>query len=741
MDSTHLSERRKLRNLPVEWPDSCYERFNFQQASQLQELVDLALDDTSPSVVVLAGEPGIGRGFFCQAAQFLADQQGRPIGLWDLDLRGFEPDSPNALTAFLKQLNNKQERERAAFRENAKENATGAIISTAEAISLTGVAETELVGAGGDWAACLFSLLWQFEIPFEHISEISSRSEADGEIPSRRVPAMLRACLAELSKDQKLLIHGRDWSSLPVTLRRWLVREAEKAPERLLLVISSSLEADKAEVTPASRHEPARIEIHSLSHADLRRALDERFAPNLFPDDLVTSLMEGTGGRPGAIAHRLADLMEVGAIAKDTNACWRLPPDGHANPRVAEVLSAGFFERVADHLAEEDDQEQKVLRDFLVLAALGGNFVPLPPIFAFLGLGEEGREAVTDFVDDVLEGELGWLTDCGFQHPSFPGINVYAFTNNLIPHVILDQISEIDREVQAIKFLRFLEEAAQPRRRGMTRWLLAIADHLGPKERNSYEHQLAWWCGQEDVEPLREEIETRLQAEELEPEAVWRIAREANTWPPYRRLALHDALTGAAAGEGKSEQDVVSPEDLPLFHALRADLLRLQGRFAEALDAALEMRSWVEDHSFDLGQALSLSGLARLKLGQPQLARVDLEQALDIFTPSLGPEHPATVSAQITLAHTAYTLNDYERARDLFQIALSAAERTLGAEHPYTLNAKVDLATTLRALGKSEPAQKLEEEVLDARRRVLGPEHPDILAMQSALEKIRPESG
>ncbi len=718
MEPSLAPSPKRLRNNWFERPESCYERFNFHREVQLCELLDLALSDSGPAVVVLAGEPGIGRGYVCRAVRYLAEREGHPMGFWDFDLRGFEPDGPNPLGQFLDQLveHNK--------RSSAREQMTGAVKSEAEALS-----STKLVGPAGDWAASLLSLVWQSADSGERFAEVLSQPGSGSQTPPREDPETLRTCLTELSSRQKLIIHVRDSHLWTNAQRRWFIREAERAPERLLLVVSCGLELETGEVVPSSQQEPARIELLPLTGPDLRQILDRRFASKTLPAKLVTSLVEATAGRPGAIANQMADLME--------------------QEGVVEQLSVGLFEDIDQRLANEEPQQQKVLRDFLVLAALGGRYVPLLPIFEALGLDPEAQEVVTDFVDDVLEEELEWLADAGFMHPSFPGINVYVFTNALVPRIVLDQMSELDREVAAIKFLRFLEGAAQPRTRGMARWFLAIAEHLGPKERLLYELQLAWWCGHEDAEALQEEIRAKLEAGELAPETVWRIAREATGWPPYRRLTVLSAFAEAKVGEdagGRDENEdrvlsQLSEDELPTFHALRAELLLQLGRYSEALQDARQILSLVGEDSTSYAAALNLSGLAQLRLGEMVPASADFEQTLAIYQPLLGSEHPATLITQSNLALTYREQGKYVQARHLEEGVLEGLRQVLGPDHPDTFRAQGNLAATYDHEGDHAQAQQLEEGVLEGLRRVLGPEHPATLTAQANLASTYRKQG
>ncbi|MEM7353500.1 MAG: tetratricopeptide repeat protein [Acidobacteriota bacterium] len=724
MELSILPNAKRLRRVWFEWPESCYERFNLQSSEDLDELFGLALSPEPPSVVVLAGPTGIGRGYLCRAIQHRAQASGSPLGLWDLDLQGFEPEGQHPLADFLGQLIGQQERDQAASREKA----AGAIKSTAKALS-----QTELPGQASEWAAALLSLLWQFEDPVGRFIELLQQTGYH-QVAPRDDPETLRRLLDELTRQHKLLIHVRDAGELSSPLRRWLIRQTERAPERLLLVLSYRPDRATRDVASYCRHPPTRIDVQPLTMVQLRQALDRCLDPHALPQDFLDVLVRQSRGRPGLIANWLADLVEWGALETDASGVWRLPEDGVADPRVLRVFSTGLFEEVDRRIAEESPERQKTLREFLVLAALGGSNVPLAPLFGHLKLDEEECEAVTDFLDDVLDEELGWLSDCGFRYPSFPGFNVYTFNSRLLPPAVLDQIPQIEREMRAVTLLRFLEEHAQPAKRGMAKWFLEIAGHLGDRERRPYEHLLAWWCMQEDAEALRDEIRAALEGGELKPEVVWEIAQTSDYWPPFRRLALLDAYEELLLDEAEDDGGVLSIEQLASFRILRSGLRYRQGLLADALEDALQAQPLVEEGSLGEATVLNLAGMARLGLGQAEAARTDLQSAHTLFKPALGPGHPEILNIESSLAATYVARGNYGQAKKLAEAVWHASSRTLGPEHPFTLTSQGNLAAIYRAQGQLPKARELYDSTWRVSRRVLGSDHPDTVRSRDLLE-------
>lgn len=763
-----LPRAKDLRKLWFEWPESLFGRFNFQRDEQIDALRDLLVDDGLPAVAVLGGEPGIGRGFLCEAAAQRAREQGREVAVWHLDLDGFEPDAENPLTLYLRHLIAEEERQIEASRDKAK----GAARSAAKTLS-----KLDLVGEASEVAASLLSLLWQFEDPLQRFADLLSRPTRGQGLSPRDDPDTLHRFLIELTRNRKLLVHVRDAPQLTSSLRRWLTREAERAPERLLLVIPCSLDEGTERVAPESRYPPARFEVHPLDPAELRELLDQRFEPNEFPDDLVAALMRRCHGRPAAVANQLADLMEAGVLS-DEGGTWRLPPAGIEDERLVEVFSRSLFEEVDEHLdglaGEEPDLARSVW-DLLSLAALCGRYVPMATLLDHLQLDGEAADAAIDWVDEVLVGELGWMEDLGFELPGFPGHGIYSFTHPLLPRVVLDQDSQVAREARAVSLLRFLEQRVHVDRRGWARCFLSITEHLGEREREPYERSLAWWISLEAAESLQAEVQAAIEQGRIDPELVWRVARDSMSWPAQRRLAVLDAYASAAVGEGTNAGAVLPFRRLVEFHLLLAGLMIEVGRHIEALDYAQSALRLISKDPLWTGQALNLSGLARFHLGDARAAKLDLEEALalnleisneghqltlaimnnlalalgslgdfagarqlheevlEVRRRVFGEEHPDTLTSISNLALMLKFLGDFVGARQLNAMALEGRRRVLGEEHEYTLISKSNLASTLESLGDFTSARQLHEQVLEVSRRVLGEEHPNTLIAGSKL--------
>lgn len=681
---------QSLRQLWFAWPGPRFGRFNFQREEDVEELAALLASPTAPAVVVLGGERGSGRSYLCEVAAERVRERGLAVALWQLDLAGFDPDAEHALADYLQHL----EKQQAARQTETREKAKGAVQSVLQGL-------LNLAGNVSEVTAALVSLLHEFSEPLERFAELLSQP-ASGSVPLRDDPDALHRFLAKLTEGRKLLVHVQDGPLLTAELRRWLIREAERAPDRLLLVISCPPGQETGQVAPEALTPPARLDLRPLLFNELRQLIDLRFAPNEFPDELVTALLRRGHGRSAAIANLLADLMEEELLPYGEDGVYRLPPEGLADPKLVAQLTRSFFEEVDRPLVAlraEDTELGKALYDMLFLAALCGRYVPLAAILEFLKLDEEQTAAAFEFIDDVLVDELGWLVDEGFRVPGFGGgkkANVYTFSHPLFAQVLLDHQKEgLEREMRAIGLLRFLEQHLPTLRRGWARCLLAIAEHLGEREREPYAKSLAWWVSLEAADALAKEVAADLRQGRVKPEMVWKVARESETWPAHRRLALLDAYGDVVLGQGETAPPLLPFDQLAEFHLLRGELYFHLGRYPAALAEGLEALRLGGASVSVRGRGLAVTGVARLFSGEARAAKLDLEKCLALYVEEFGEEHQETLTALNNLAMVLYALGDFDGGRALHQQTLEGRRRVLGDGHPHTLASLNNLATML----------------------------------------------
>ncbi len=713
-----MRERAKgIRGAWFDWPEAEYGRFNFQRDAWLDEMVELLGRKDGPAVVLLAGEKGIGRSYFCDAAAYRARQPGDEVGVWHLELEGFEPDTEHALGDFLEHLLEEEQRRS----KTAREKTSKALVSLARTLSQT------------DAAASVLSLLWQFEEPLQRLGDMLSRPAGGHPGPQRDDSEMLRRLLDELTRERKLIVHVADPTQLRSRQRRWFVGQAERNPN-LLLAISCRPQDETDEVVPSAlvMRPPRRFDFGPLEPTELREVLDRRFAPNDFPEELIEALWVYGRGEPARIALKVQDLVEAEALVDDGEGAWHLPEEGIGAEAVVGEFSEEFYEPIRELIAGLGELGVQ-LRDFLILAALCGRDVPAELLCAHLRLTEEEAAELTDVIDDELVDELGVLWDLEFRHPAFPRINIYRFTHPLLPLVILDQVTELDAEMRAAALLPFLSERLPVARRAIARLFLAIAGHLDERDREPYLRQLGWWIGMDGAEELVEGVKVGIESQEVDPELVWRVVNESERyWPPYRRLALLEGYSQAVVGD--EEPTSVLPLDrVARFHTLRARLLVDAGKYDEALVDARQAREMARPGALEDATSLDLEGLVLYEMGEAASSFHLLDRARRLFSDLLGPEHPSTLTSMNNLAGTLKSQGDLEGARELEDQALEARLRIQGPEHRGTLRSMGNLAHTLHSLGDLDGARKLGDQVLEALLRILGPEHPHTLRSMNNL--------
>ena len=107
----------------------------------------------------------------------------------------------------------------------------------------------------------------------------------------------------------------------------------------------------------------------------------------------------------------------------------------------------------------------------------------------------------------------------------------------------------------------------------------------------------------------------------------------------------------------------------------------------------------------------------------------------ELATLEKEPEVAATL--RHTLAKSYYGLGLYEPAQSLLEGVVAGRRRLLGPDHPATLTAEHDLALTYKRLG-DERALPLARRIYEARQRTLGRDHEDTIAsLDEYADQIR----
>ena len=146
-----------------------------------------------------------------------------------------------------------------------------------------------------------------------------------------------------------------------------------------------------------------------------------------------------------------------------------------------------------------------------------------------------------------------------------------------------------------------------------------------------------------------------------------------------------------------------------------------------AYEEALELRSRVlgPEHP-EVYDALGNLATLLHDMGAYEEARALNERGLALREQVLGPDHPDVGKSLNNLALNHRALGDNLAAKALYQRALSIWERSLGPEHPHVAQVLNNLANTNTALGETKEAEVLHQRALAIRTRVLGPDHPQV---------------
>jgi tetratricopeptide (TPR) repeat protein len=189
------------------------------------------------------------------------------------------------------------------------------------------------------------------------------------------------------------------------------------------------------------------------------------------------------------------------------------------------------------------------------------------------------------------------------------------------------------------------------------------------------------------------------------------------------------------------------PEHLGTLNLLaqRVDLLRLQGKTAEAekharelLDVLRRVRGPEADETVSL-----MHQIAALLLEEGRAAEAEplMLSVVAAHQRSRGAEDALTLNARNTLANVLFELGRDEEAealhRQLFQIRL----RQGGPENLDATYSMSGIASVLRRLGRFNEAIDLQRRVVEIRRRMQGDEHPDTLGAENNLALTLSDSG
>ncbi len=214
-----------------------------------------------------------------------------------------------------------------------------------------------------------------------------------------------------------------------------------------------------------------------------------------------------------------------------------------------------------------------------------------------------------------------------------------------------------------------------------------------------------------------------------------------------QRLIGH--LTEATEGFVRSMKLLENqPQTDPALATVRyryADLLRMQGKPAEALDLyrkveAAYLQLYGKDNTAVATCWNSEAEMLRM-LGKPADALPLHERAVAAFVAVSGAHHPYVATAVQARGTTRQALGDYRGAEADFRAAYDMDVAALGKTHPWTATLANNLAEIERLLGKPRAAEALFGEALAAYEATLGARHPFIASALVNLANVVAEQG
>ena len=252
-----------------------------------------------------------------------------------------------------------------------------------------------------------------------------------------------------------------------------------------------------------------------------------------------------------------------------------------------------------------------------------------------------------------------------------------------------------------------------------------------PAEGRLSMHRLVQLVVRSDVAQLGEERSWALHALHALNGAFPADPEQPDNWEAGEALLPHAVVAAVHAGRlGADLADATYLLDRAARYLHARGLLDQAHALAEQASAAAS--SLGDDHPAVLSARLTV-GLTHRSLGRITEARLVHEQVFQAIRCSASARPPDMLAAARALIESRYHAGDISAARELDEAMLPVHVQELGAEHPDTIVAHAYHATLLRDVGRYTDALAIEEQVLDARQRLLSADHSQTL---TALENL-----
>ncbi|HEY5946436.1 MAG TPA: tetratricopeptide repeat protein, partial [Kofleriaceae bacterium] len=153
------------------------------------------------------------------------------------------------------------------------------------------------------------------------------------------------------------------------------------------------------------------------------------------------------------------------------------------------------------------------------------------------------------------------------------------------------------------------------------------------------------------------------------------------------------------------------------------------------------IRTLEGEHHPDYARVLSSNGNLLEAIGRTEDAKARIEQALAIKQEIYGPNDPTVATTVHSLGNVYLSLDDHERARQLYQRAYEIYSTKLGPDHHLTLMARYSLAMALRHAHQPREALAVAEAVLAHRKAAKTPQPAKVANTLDLISGIHHDLG
>ena len=174
---------------------------------------------------------------------------------------------------------------------------------------------------------------------------------------------------------------------------------------------------------------------------------------------------------------------------------------------------------------------------------------------------------------------------------------------------------------------------------------------------------------------------------------------------------------GIAVGNARRVYGEIN-QDTELLDSADAQIEQSYGNYVEVYGT---------HHPYTHGCAVNLA-IVRRRIGgdAPGAVRL-LEDALEGMQTMLGPTHHFTLTGMTELATSLWTVERFDRAREVGERALEGLTEVLGPTHPHTLACAANLAIDLKVLGEEQASRDLLQQTMERYATVLPDDHIDVV--------------